>query len=156
MMTSNRTMMCSETKMPDQKLWGTTTPGFGDGEDAMENYNSMLESEIRIKSRQNLIMIYKIACQVVHGFIPEDIDLEYPPLRVLTSEQEQNVKDKQFARLLQTYQAQLISEEDFINAVNKANLLPNEIQYNKKGILSRIKESMQQQPIPQAKPKDKK
>lgn len=151
-----RRTICGDLKFTEQKLWGTTTPGFGDGEDALENYNSMLESEIRIKSRQNLIMIYKIACQVVHGFIPEDIDLEYPPLRVLTSEQEEKVKNDKFSRLLQTYQAQLISEEDFINAVNKANLLPNEIKYNKKGILSRIKESMSMQQPQKLQPTDAK
>lgn len=145
MLSQIREGIAADLKMPVTKLWGVSSAGFNSGEDDIENYNSMLESEIRIKSRQNLVMIYKIACQVVHGFIPEDIDLEYPPLRVLTSEQEENVKDKKFARLLQTYQAQLISEEDFINAVNKANLLPNEIQYNKKGILNRIKESMSMQ-----------
>jgi phage-related protein (TIGR01555 family) len=156
MLSQIREGIAADLKMPVTKLWGVSSAGFNSGEDDIENYNSMLESEIRIKSRQNLIMIYKIACQVVHGFIPEDIDLEYPPLRVLTSEQEQTVKDKQFARLLQTWQAQLISDEDFINAVNKANLLPNEIQYNKKGILSRIKESMSMRQPQKQQPTDAK
>ena len=53
-------------------------------------------------------------------------------------------------------------EEYYNSATNRPEdvivtaLRKSEIQYNKKGILSRIKESMQQQPTPQAKPKDKK
>ena len=115
----------------------------------------MLESEIRIKSRTNLIMLIKIACQVCLGFIPEDIDLVYPPLRILSAEQEELVKEKQFNRLLGAYGQGLLSEEQFIDACNKANLLPIEVKVDKKGILARIKDKMGQQPQ-QPKPIDKK
>ena len=103
-------------------------------------------------------MLIKIACQITLGFIPEDIDLVYPPLRILSAEQEEAVKEKQFARLLQAYTAGLLSEEQFIDAANKANLFPIDMKIDKKGILARIKDKMAtaQPQTPQAKPKDKK
>lgn len=147
----NRMAIAADLKMPITKLWGVSAAGFNSGEDDIENYNSMLESEIRVKSRQNLIMLIKIACQVTLGFIPEDIDLVYPPLRILSAEQEELVKEKQFARVLQSYTAGLLSEEQYIDACNKANLLPIEVKVDKKGILARIKDKMaagkQQAPI---------
>ena len=154
----NRMAIAADLKMPITKLWGVSAAGFNSGEDDIENYNSMLESEIRVKSRQNLIMLIKIACQVKLGFIPEDIDLVYPPLRILSAEQEENVKTSQFARLLQSYTAGLLSEEQFIDACNKANLLPIEVKVDKKGILARIKDKMagDKPQAPQAKAKDKK
>lgn len=138
----NRMAIAADLKMPITKLWGVSAAGFNSGEDDIENYNSMLEAEIRIKSRQNLIMLIKIACQVCLGFIPEDIDLVYPPLRILSAEQEELVKEKQFSRVLQAYSAGLLSEEQFIDAANKANLFPIDIKIDKKGILARIKDKM--------------
>lgn len=151
----NRMAIAADLKMPITKLWGVSAAGFNSGEDDIENYNSMLEAEIRIKSRQNLIMLIKIACQVTLGFIPEDIDLVYPPLRILSAEQEEAVKEKQFNRLLGAYSAGLLSEEQFIDAANKANLFPIDIKIDKKGILARIKDKMANAQ-PQAKPTDKK
>lgn len=155
MHTQNRQAIAADLKMPVTKLWGVSAAGFNSGEDDIENYNSMLESEIRIKSRQNLIMLIKIACQVCLGFVPEDIDLVYPPLRILSAEQEELVKEKQFNRLLPAYSAGLLSEEQFIDACNKANLFPIEMKVDKKGILARIKDKMSNQQS-QPKPADKK
>ena len=88
----------------------------------------MLRSEIRAKNHSTLVTIFKLACLKVLGFIPEDIDLEYPALRVLSAEQEENVKNQQFNRLLQAYSAQIITEEEFKEACNKANLFPIEVE----------------------------
>lgn len=154
----NRQSIASVMRMPMSKIWGISASGFSSGEDDIENYNSMLESEIRIKSRANLIMLIKIACQVKLGFIPEDIDLVYPPLRILSAEQEETVKTSQFNRLIGAYGQGLLSEEQFIDACNKSNLLPIEVKVDKKGILARIKDKMasDKQQAPQAKAKDKK
>lgn len=138
----NRQSIASVLRMPMSKIWGISATGFSSGEDDIENYNSMLESEIRVKSRQNLIMLVKIACQIKLGFIPEDIDLVYPPLRILSAEQEETVKTSQFNRLIGAYGQGLLSEEQFIDACNKANLLPIEVKVDKKGILARIKDKM--------------
>lgn len=124
----NKQNIASDLKMPITKLFGVSSAGFNSGEDDIENYNSMLRSEIRAKNHSTLVTIFKLACLKVLGFIPEDIDLEYPALRVLSAEQEENVKNQQFNRLLQAYSAQTITEEEFKEACNKANLFPIEVE----------------------------
>ena len=124
----NKQNIASDLKMPITKLFGVSSAGFNSGEDDIENYNSMLRSEIRAKNHATLVTVFKLACLKVLGFIPEDIDLEYPALRILSAEQEENVKNQQFNRLLQAYKAQTITEEEFKQACNKANLFPIEVE----------------------------
>lgn len=124
----NKQNIASDLKMPITKLFGVSSAGFNSGEDDIENYNSMLRSEIRAKNHATLVTVFKLACLKVLGFIPEDIDLEYPALRILSAEQEENVKNQQFNRLLQAYQAQTITEKEFKQACNKANLFPIEVE----------------------------
>lgn len=123
----NKQNIASDLKMPVTKLFGVSSAGFNSGEDDIENYNSMLESEIRAKNNGYLMTIFKLACLKVHGFIPDDVDMELPPLRVLTSEQVENVKNQKFNRLLQSYKAQVITEKEFKTACNKDNLLPIDV-----------------------------
>lgn len=123
----NKENIASDLRMPITKLFGISSAGFNSGEDDIENYNSMLKSEIRAKSRTYLIMVYKLACAVVLGFIPDDLDIELPDLRVLSAEQQENVKNNQFTRLMTAFQNQLITEEEFKIACNKNSLLPIQI-----------------------------
>ena len=123
----NKENIASDLRMPITKLFGISSAGFNSGEDDIENYNSMLKSEIRAKSRTYLIMVHKLACAVVLGFIPDDLDIELPDLRVLSAEQQENVKNNQFTRLMTAFQNQLITEEEFKTACNKNSLLPIQI-----------------------------
>lgn len=124
----NKENIAADLKMPVTKLFGISSAGFNSGEDDIENYNSMLEGEIRAKNIGYLMTIFKLACLKVHGFMPDDMDIELPPLRILTAEQQENVKDRQFTRLLQAYTAQLISDKEFKEACNKNDLLPIDLE----------------------------
>lgn len=125
-----RMQIASDLRMPLTKVFGISAAGFNSGEDDIENYNSMVESSIRQKSKFDIIKMIKLRCQVKFGFVPDDITIEFKPLRVLTSEQEENVKTQQFARLLQAEQAGVISIKEFKQGVNKNNLLPIQIDEN--------------------------
>lgn len=118
-----RQAVAADLRMPMTKLFGMSAAGFNSGEDDLENYNSMVESEIRAKNKSSLIMLIKGACQILFGFIPEDIDIEWPSLRVLSAEQDENVKNNKFNRLMQAYMSQLITDEQFADACTKENLL---------------------------------
>ena len=127
LLVQNRQALAADLKMPVTKLFGISAAGFNSGEDDIENYNSMLESEIRADNKGYFITLIQVACAVLFGFIPDDIDVDFGELRELSAEQVENVKDRQFSRLLQTYQAQIIDEEQFVNACNSKKLLPIDI-----------------------------
>ena len=103
-----------------------------------------------------MITIYKLACAVVLGFIPEDIDLELPDLRVLSAEQVENIKDKKFNRLMQAWNAQLLTEEQFKDACNKEKLLPVELDPKEETVINMPGEEVNPNEKPKAKSKKEK
>lgn len=132
----NQQNVASDLKMPLTKLFGMSSAGFNSGEDDIENYNAMLESEVRAKSAHSLYDLYYMACMLLFGFIPSDLSFELPPLRTLTAEQVENVKNSKFNRLIQSLQLGAITPEQFIRACDKERLLGIE-----------FAEEVEQQPI---------
>lgn len=95
----NRIGIAAAVRMPMAKLFGLSAAGFNSGEDDIENYNALIESEVRSKAREILREILPIRCQKLFGFVPESLDFEFKPLRVLSAVEEENIKTSQFNRL---------------------------------------------------------
>lgn len=119
-----RMQMACDTRMPISKIFGVASSGFSSGEDDIENYNAMIESEIRSIAEPDVLKIVKLRCQKMFGHVPDDLSIVFRPLRMLSAEQEETVKTAQFARVIQALQAGAMDGKDFKDACNKANLLP--------------------------------
>lgn len=117
-----RMQVAADMRMPMTKLFGLSASGFNSGEDDIEVYNAMIESEVRSKIKYNLLRMIEIKCQKLFGFIPDDLSIEFKPLRILSSEQEENVKTQKFNRLLQAKQAGEISSKEFREGCNKGKV----------------------------------
>lgn len=119
-----RMQVAADMRMPITKLFGTSaSAGIGNtDQNDMENYNSMVESQVRNKSKYDILRICEIKCQKLFGFIPEDLSIEFSPLRVLSAEQEENVKTQKFNRLLAARTAGEVTTFEFREACNKGNL----------------------------------
>lgn len=139
-----RMQVASDLRMPLTKIFGISSAGFNSGEDDIENYNSMIESTIRGKLKFHILKMVELRCQRKFGFIPDDIKISFKPLRILSAEQEENVKTQKFARVLQAKQAGLISSFEFREAVNKDNLLPIQLEASDAAIEEASEESNQQ------------
>lgn len=122
--------VASDVKMPITKLFGVSAAGFSSGEDDIENYNSMVERDVRARNKFVVADIAKIGCQILFGFIPDDLEVEFPPLRILNAEEEEQVKNHQFNRVMSSYQSGLIKDTVAKEAINKDNLLPIELDIN--------------------------
>lgn len=118
-----RMQVASDLRMPITKLFGISAAGFNSGEDDIEIYNGMIESTIRSQAKIDVLRIMELRCQQMFGFIPSDLTVSFKPLRVLSLEQEEKVKDSQFNRLHMSVTAGLISLEQFQEACNAHNLL---------------------------------
>ncbi len=123
-----------DVKMPITKLFGVSSAGFNSGEDDIENYNSMIEGEIRAKNKFVVVDILSIACQKVFGFVPDDLMIQFNPLRILNAKEEEEVKDSQFNRTMTAYQSGLIDDRLTKEAFNKDSLLPVEADPNSKAL----------------------
>ncbi len=127
----NRINLSSNLREPMTKTFGVASTGFNSGEDDIENYNSKLESEIRSKIKPQMIKVIKIICQKLFEFVPEDLTIDFPALRIMSTEQEENVKDKRYQRLLLADENGQLQDGEFADAVNKNDLLPIKIKGTK-------------------------
>ena len=119
-----RMQVASDMRMPLTKLFGISAAGFNSGEDDIEVYNSMVESSVRNKVKYILMKVIKLKCQKLFSFVPEDLTIEFQPLREMSSEQEETVKTGIFNRVLAAKSAGEITTHEFREACNKADLLP--------------------------------
>lgn len=118
-----RMQVASELRMPLTKVFGISAQGFNSGEDDIENYNAMVESSIRQKAKYDIVKMVKLRCQTKFGFIPDNIKISFKPLRMLSAEQEENIKTQKFNRLWTAYQGGGITSDVFKDACNKDMLL---------------------------------
>ena len=126
--------VAADLKMPMTKLFGVSSAGFNSGEDDIENYNSMIESEIRARIKYGVVQVLEICCQKLFGFVPEDLMIEFKPLRILSAEQEENMKNSRFNRLIQARANNLLSDEQFMIGCNNGQLL--DVTYTQDDILA--------------------
>jgi phage-related protein (TIGR01555 family) len=126
-LTQIRQGLAADLKMPMTKLFGISSAGFNSGEDDIENYNSMIEGEIRSKCKFIVVDLLQICCQKVFGFAPEDLMIRFHSLRVMSAKYEEAIKDSQFNRTMAAYTSGLMDGIEAKNAFNKGSLLPIEI-----------------------------
>lgn len=118
-----RMQIASDMRMPLTKVFGISAAGFNSGEDDIEVYNSMVESQVRTKCKRDMLRVVEIRCQQTFNFVPDDLSIAFKPLRVLSSEQEENVKTQKYNRLLAAKTTGEITIKEFRDACNRDNLL---------------------------------
>ena len=84
----------------------------------------MIESEVRSKAKPIVIQVLGVICQKLFGFIPDDMTIEFKSLRILSAEQEENMKNSRFNRLIEAVANGLVTPEQFMVGCNNDNLLP--------------------------------
>jgi phage-related protein (TIGR01555 family) len=116
--------IANDTHMPISKLFGTHPSGLNAADDDLENYNAMVETEIRSKIKSGLLEMLKISCQKIFGFVPETIDFTFKPLRILSHEQEETVKNNKLERILKAEQSGIFSAEKAVEMLNAEKIFP--------------------------------
>lgn len=130
-MTGIRMQVASDLRMPLSKVFGISAQGFSSGEDDIENYNAMVESTIRQKCKHHFITMMKLRCQNLFGYVPDDLTVDFKPLRILSSEQQENVKNAQYERLVIALDKGVVDSKEFKEACNKDKLLPLQLDTEK-------------------------
>lgn len=122
-MKENRMAIASALRMPMAKLFGMGAAGFSSGEDDIENYNSLVESEVRQPMRQIIRKVLKLVVQNLFG---DDLDIRfnYKPLRVLSSTEEENLKTSKQNRYLALYEKMIVDSRELGEMLRKDNLSP--------------------------------
>lgn len=127
-----RKQVCSDLRMPATKLFGSSeATGLGNADqNDMENYNSMVESQVRNILKYDILRMIEIKCQKLFGRIPDDLEIEFKPLRVLSALDDETVKEKKFNRVFQAHTTGLITTQEFRDACNKGGLFDVKLDTN--------------------------
>lgn len=119
--------LACETRFPMAKLFGLSAAGFNSGEDDIENYNAMIETEIRSKIKGGLVDMLKVCCQKLFGFVPQSIDFDWKPLRVMTNKEESDIKTQELDRILAVKTAGIASDETIADMINASKIFTVDI-----------------------------
>lgn len=125
MSVQNRISLASATRIPMNKLFGTGAVGFSSGEDDIENYNAMVDSEVREHLKPTLRTLLDLVALHLWGS-DYDMSFNFKPLRVLNSEQEEEIKTKKHARYMSLAQVGFLTPQEFMQLEQKENLIPIE------------------------------
>lgn len=117
-LTQIRIGLACDLRMPMTKLFGLSAAGFNSGEDDIENYNAMIESEIRSKSKTGMIKILKVICQKLFGYVPEALDFEFKPLRIMSNKEQSVMKSESLSRVTMALNSGLCTSEKAVELLN--------------------------------------
>lgn len=115
----NRLSIAAAVRMPLTKLFGISAAGFSSGEDDIENYNALVEGEVRSKAKTVLHEVVPLCIRQLFGFEPERLTIEFKPLRVLSAEQNENVKNHKHNRLSSMYSQGMLTGKEFADALKQ-------------------------------------
>ena len=121
-MNQNRMGVAAALRMPMTKLFGLSASGFNTGESDLENYNAMVESEIRAPLKPVFRQLLKITMSHLFGYVPS-FTFKFPSLRELTPDVEASVKTQATTRILSFYDRGLINSEQALEQAQKEGLV---------------------------------
>lgn len=139
----NRINVCAEIGMPLTKLWGLSATGFNAGEEDLENYNMMIEGTIRPDEEYLVSQVAEIRCQQLFGDVPDDLEYEFPSLRVLSSVDESTVKRNKAQTLAEAFDRNALTKKEYREAFNAGNLVDVKLD-NSDSVLSELEAQAQE------------
>lgn len=130
-LTQIRIGLACDLRMPMTKLFGISPSGLNaSGEEEIENYNSMIETEIRSKVKGGLILMLKIMCKKVFGYIPENLSFEWMPLREQTEQEKSIIKTEDLNRIVTAFSNGFMPSEKAVEIINKNKLFDVDLEEN--------------------------
>lgn len=122
--TGVRRQLAADLRMPVTKLFGASeSGGLGTAnQDDLENYNAMVEGTVRDKIKYIILRLLEIKCQKLFGFVPDDLEIEFHPLRMLSAVDEETVKTQKSQRIIAWQEKGLLTAFECREAANKGNL----------------------------------
>lgn len=130
MIKENRIGIASAVRMPMTKLFGISAAGFNSGEDDIENYNAMVETEIRTPLRPVITTMLELRAIQKFGIRPA-MTWKYKPLRMMSELDEENIKTSRQNRLNSLYSLGLLMADEHAQAMRAYELMPIETRAEK-------------------------
>ena len=102
-------LVCAALKRPYSKIFGKGSSGFSSGEDDLENYNTIVDSEIRRPATNLIKWVVNLRCLQLFGRELTDFRPRWKPLRVMTEKEQADVNSKKLADYLALLEHQVMT-----------------------------------------------
>jgi len=130
--------VAADIRIPATKLFGDSSNFGSSGQDGLENYNGMIESEVREKDKFIIMDVLRRTALNVLEVDVDDFEVSFKPLRILSEEQLEIVKTSQFSRLVTLRDMGIMNDEQFVEQANAASLTPQKIELDQSDDFSDI------------------
>ena len=118
-----RVMIASYLKMPVSKIFGEGSNGFSSGEDERENYNSLVENQVRQQMHHVIKWVIDLRCLQLFGRKLPDIKIKWKSLRVMHEDVEQQINTSKIDNVLKMYDRQLLTPKEAMEILKKSNIV---------------------------------
>jgi phage-related protein (TIGR01555 family) len=102
-------LVCAALKRPYSKIFGKGSSGFSSGEDDLENYNTIVDSEIRRPATNLVKWVVNLRCLQLFGRELTDFRPKWRPLRVMTEKEQAEVNSKKLADYIALLEHQVMT-----------------------------------------------
>lgn len=138
-----RIQVAADLRMPLTKIFGISASGFNSGEDDIEVYNGMVESTVRDDDSESAILrMAEIQCKKMFNLVPDDLQTNFKPLRVLGATDEQTVKTGKAAILDSARSRGDITTLEYRESVNAGKLMDTQLDTSDK-MMAELEEGQQ-------------
>lgn len=124
MITQIQYLVCSALKRPYSKVFGKGGSGLSEQTSDLENYNSIVDAEIRQPAKQLCKWVVDLRCLQLFGRKLPDLKLSWKPLRTMTEQEEADIKDKEFQRYMQLFDRHLIKGQALATHLVQEGIIP--------------------------------
>lgn len=123
----SRLDVASALKMPVTKIFGMAATGFNSGEDDLENYNSMIERDIRTPAKAYLLNLVGLCCRSLFGFEPDDLDVKFSSLRILTDTEMELQRNSLYLRGKDLFILGMMTKQEFYRYLQKNDIITQDL-----------------------------
>lgn len=102
-------IFCGYLRYPVAKLFGKGSSGFSSGEDDLENYNSTVNSEIRVPAKRIIHWVVNLRCLQLFGRELPDFKPQWRPLKAMSEKEQAEINSRRLDDYLKLKQANVMT-----------------------------------------------
>lgn len=116
-------LVCAALRRPYSKLFGKGANGFSSGDDDLENYNTIVDSEIRTPATALIKWVVDLRCLQLFGRKLPDFRPRWKPLKSLSEKEQAEVDSKRLADLLQLCDRQIMTKRQVAQKLTESGYI---------------------------------
>lgn len=116
-------IFCGYLRYPVSKLFGRGSSGFSSGEDDLENYNSTVNSEIRIPANKLITWVVNLRCLQLFGRELPDFKPKWKSLREMSEKELAEISSRKLADYLALLEHQVMTPKQVAQKLTEDNYI---------------------------------